>query len=278
MLAGCVTANVDPGAVPVQHAPPGSGDLAGLAEPSIPPLPAGRVLDEPVTLVPGVKAGLVFVFEKRQADRTTFDSKGPFGTTTTDMVSLTSFKGKCAVLEAEGGIPTKARVTCDPDCQKGTTIFGDLDKVHAISSYAGKVLTVSVNRLGTVIVDAPAVDANDQTDLEEEAQALLEHPSYMPPDPKPLKAGDEWDGVAPHVTSHCRLVAVREIDGRKVAEVQIRELRFHRERTGPVFVDTETGLVLSSRLDYEGTEHGDVGDKPVHAIMLRRERARLASQ
>src|SRR3954469_22670383 len=112
-----------------------------------------------------------------------------------------------------------------------------------ISSYAGKELTVRVDRLGSIIVDLPSVDPHDKTSLEEEAQALLAPPTHMPPDAHPVKAGAEWNGAAPGITSRCRLRAVRDVHGKKLAEIEVREARAGREQTSVVLADVESGLV-----------------------------------
>lgn len=237
------------GSPPPAPAPP--PPPAPAPAPALAALPRGRVLEgETVTLAPGYLVGQRWRYETQSAGRSTATGSA-IGTMVTNIAALS--RATCEVREAQGGIPATFLVTYDP-ATRVTTNGSD-----TVPSYAGQTVTFRVDAAGNVTVDAPpGVTAQDRSTLQQEGAGLLNPPMYYPPEGRAVKAGDVWDTTRGQLRSHCRLAAVRDANGRKVAEIEVNGVAAPATIAGAILVDVDSGAAAADLTTTVTTAVGDV--------------------
>lgn len=170
--------------------------------------------------------------------------------------------GAREILDVAGGVPTAVRLTFDPGCVETTRRKGHAEESKPLA-YAGKTVTIRRGPDGRVAHDlAGEVDPEADEDLRQ----MLDPDGVHLPD-KPVAVGDSWeasDRVARHIGArdgeqvavHCKLVAVKSVGGREVAEVTVSGafikvegfVELATEVEGTLLIDVQTGRTVKSNL------------------------------
>lgn len=165
-------------------------------------------------------------------------------------------KGTIEVLSADAGLPTAMKVTFDNESANTGSLNGEQSPAFAL---AGKTVTVKRSENGAVANDLP--EPPDEATLAELNKLLDPDISIYPK--QPVAVGDEWDGDTAALIKQfqlgpddkaslkCKLLALSEIDGHKVADVRLVVEVTKREQGS---VATKTTLGGVSRIDLKTGE------------------------
>ena len=160
-------------------------------------------------------------------------------------------KGTLEVLAVEGGKPTSARIVFDADSESSGNMGGQ--QVPA-SPLGGKTITLRRGEGGTTTNDLP--EQPDPQTLQELNHMIDPDTSVFPG--HAVAIGDEWDadtaslskqfqlGPDDKVSMKCKLLAIKDLDGRQVADVSVAG-RVVKHDQG--FIETTTTLGGVSRVD-----------------------------
>lgn len=160
-------------------------------------------------------------------------------------------KGTLEVLAVADGTPTAIKIAFDPSSANSGTMDGQPAPPFAL---AGKTVTLRRDATGGITNDLP-----EQPD----PQTLAELNRMIQPDagiypPHPVAVDDEWDadpaalakqfqlGDDDKVSMKCKLAAVSDVDGRRVADVALDGQVVKHDQG---FIETTTTLHGTSRVD-----------------------------
>lgn len=169
--------------------------------------------------------------------------------------------GSVVVLAVNDGMPTSIRITFGSDCATEMQVAGRKQPVAV--PFAGQTVTVTRDARGQVQHDFKG--AADPSVLEELTGYLPATRDSFPP--RPLAIGEEWEpdtaalrqshamGPQDHLSVKARLVAIRDFDGRRVAEIETTwsitkqqgEGQMQNDVRGTSLVDLDTGNTLRSQ-------------------------------
>lgn len=168
-------------------------------------------------------------------------------------------KGTVEILAAAEGKPTAMRVTFDPESANTGTVNGQPLPAFAL---AGKTVTLRRAESGSITNDLPQ---------QPDEQALAELDRMMEPDTSvypdhPVAVNDEWSadtaamarqfqlGGDDKVEMKCKLLAIKDLDGRQLADVSLAGQIVKHEQgsiittttlNGVTRIDLQTGQVLA---------------------------------
>jgi hypothetical protein len=194
-------------------------------------------------------------------------------------------KGLISVTEVKDGRVYGARAAVDP-AFKQTKVQDGFDQALPPFSLKGKSVRIVYPAPGKVIYNPWPQELADQDLLRWLIHDTLRDNSFQPP--KPVKIGDEWKGDMSEVawncwfdepdigTLTCRFAAIKEIDGRPVADIEVTldasghalkknpvpplpnqfVLGAKMQAKGDVLLDSETGRPLRVDLKGESTWSG----------------------
>jgi len=160
-------------------------------------------------------------------------------------------KGTLEVLAVEDGKPSAVRVFFDPDSSNSGNMGGQQVPAFAL---AGKTVTLRRGDGGATTNDLP--DMPDEQTLQELNHMIDPDTSVFPS--HAVAAGDEWDantanlskqfqlGPDDTVSMKCKLAAIKDLDGRQVAEVSMTGQVVKHDQG---FIETATTLGGVSRVD-----------------------------
>ncbi len=224
------------------------------AIPSIkPPAQGQEIPGGEVTLVPGFKTGQKWEFEHRLFTDGASSVPGVIGDIHATGVMIV--KGTVEVVAAEGGIPSAVRIAYDPSTH---AVMANKNQAY---HFAGQTITFKLGESGDVVYEGGSgLDDHDRQQLVIDAMFFLDPPLYITPKAVPVHAGDAWENKDPSwrlaksvagtrsESAKCKLLAVRQSDGRKQVEIDFT-MKFTAqsntfEGAGPVIADADTGATL----------------------------------
>ncbi len=167
--------------------------------------------------------------------------------------------GTMKVLESQNGKPTKAQLTFAQDSGIQTTTMGQQQPQPF--PLAGRTVTVTRDAGGQITVEPPA--QLDQATLEQLGNMLDVNDDILPG--RAVAVGDTWQppadaaqGFIPGMTpqAQLRLTGFSQQNGREVAQLQMemrgqgdmQGVNSQFQASGPIVIDVETGIALSSSL------------------------------
>ena len=165
--------------------------------------------------------------------------------------------GTMEVLEADGGRPTKVRVTFAPD--SGASVESNGQSQKSPFPLAGQTVTITAAAGDSVTVEPdPGLDPAVKKELRDYLTlggGLLPEEPIGPGDswkPDPDAMGEAMPGITPETTLTLGQFATR--DGREVAEVtakvqaqgEMQGANMNVTANGPMVFDVATGVLLSS--------------------------------
>jgi len=243
-------------------------------EPVLPSAPArlpsapGRVLEgATVVLAPGYAVGQRWEYETRIRSVMTMR----IGDAPKTIDTASEGRNLVEILEAPGGIPVAIRMTIE-----SAHVTQDGKEVSvATQGYHGKPFVARIADSGELTIEGLADEA-DRASVKGAAQVVLEPPPYLP-DPRPLRAGDTWTHARKLVSQATRvagrLLAVREWEGRKLADVEVamtmRVAGSDVEQHGTAVFDVETGAMLESHVESATTGGNHESRMQIHIAVRR---------
>ena len=216
-----------------------------------------------VTIREAIEPGMTWTFHHTQeiltnSTATLNGQSTPFGQ---KMHSMRS--GKAEVLTAVGGAPTSIRVTFGDDCETLIDASGRQQKLPF--PYTGKTITLTRGEDGKITDDfkgqADEASAGElHAMIEQEAILIPSHPiapgEEWSPDPAALSRLMQLKGERDRAGMTLKLLGVKEISGRGVAEVKVsivlqtaqQQNSMQLISQGTALVDLQTGHTVKTEM------------------------------
>ena len=160
-------------------------------------------------------------------------------------------KGTLEILAVQNDVPTAVRISYDPDSSNSGNMAGQAAPAFSL---AGKSVTLRKGNDGQITNDLP--QAPDEATAAELNRMLDPDQSIFPQ--HPVAVDEQWDGQTDQLSKQfqlgpddkvsmtCKLLAIKDLDGRQVADVSLAGQVIKHEQG---FIETTTTLGGVSRLD-----------------------------